>query len=405
MQGILGQLPPGLAGWVAGDQVNQQKQAMKMQELQGILGMENMRMQQAQAAQLQPLQLQLLQAQVAKAARPENPFAKIDPSKYTPESVKKFAESGGTNFGLLDPLRKKDMTPAGEVVDLYNATPGQRFDVTTPHQAWQQNVQFPTTQQVERARLANEGQRIGIDRANLYFNTGMAPMGGGAPAAMPSVMGSPVQAPRMPQAGVVPPRGAPVQQQNFVPPNAQMGTPPGVALPPKAALEVEVDRRKKAGEMEAKRDFNMRGISEIIGEAEAILTGPNKPTNSFIGAGLDMAGRGVGFSMSGAKEADKLEAIGGALVARMPRMEGPQSDRDVAMYREMAGKVADRTIPIEGRLAALDAVKTLWAKYDKAGAPSQGGDIGAQIKALGVPYEPNVYDYRIVNGQVQRKKK
>jgi hypothetical protein len=46
MNGILGQLPPGLAGWVAADQMNRQKQAGKMQELQGILSMQGALMQQ-----------------------------------------------------------------------------------------------------------------------------------------------------------------------------------------------------------------------------------------------------------------------------------------------------------------------------------------------------------------------
>jgi hypothetical protein len=67
MNGILGQLPPGLAGWVAADQMNRQKQAGKMQELQGILGMQGALMQQ-DAMQQQQQSLQSLIPQLTDPA-------------------------------------------------------------------------------------------------------------------------------------------------------------------------------------------------------------------------------------------------------------------------------------------------------------------------------------------------
>jgi hypothetical protein len=416
MAGILGGLPPGLQGWVLADQINQQKQAGKMQELQGILSMQGALRQQEVQEKMLPLQMQLLQAQADKAVRPENPFAKVDTSKYTPESVRKFEESGGRNYSILEPVREKKITAAGLAYDPFAISPGDRLDVTSPHESWVQNVQFPTTQQVDRARLGLEGQRVGIDRANLFFNTGMAPMGGGAgvppaPGSMPSAMDgrpAPVAAPGAPaprpMAGVVPPRGAPVAPQQIVPPNAVLGQPGQPTLPPRMAMEAELDRRRKENELGAKRDFNLSGIGSIISEAETLLA--KGPTSSGIGAAADMAGRVIGYAPPGANEAAQLEAVAGALVAKMPRMEGPQSDFDVKNYREMAGQVGDRTLPLSTRKAALDEVKRLWVKYDKEAKQTPGdSDIGAQVKALGVSYEPNLYDYRIVNGQVQRKKK
>jgi hypothetical protein len=373
MNGILGALPPGLAGWVLGDQVNQQKRAGQMQEMQGILGLQGALRQQAIDEQTLPLKLKLLQAQADKAGRPENPFAKIDPSKFTPESVQKFIATGGANFGLLEPVRNLSFqNVGGRTVGLDPVTGAERVGIqnsAAPFQEWQMSTKFPWEQQVDRTRLSNEGARIGIDAANLYFNTGMGPMGGGArvPGGMPSAMdGAPrLPAAPVPQSGVVPPRGAPAVPQNFVPPNAQIGRP---TLPPKAALEVEVDRQKKVGEMEGKRDFNITGISSIISEAESLLD--KKPTSSVIGAGQDLAGRLVGYSVSGSQEAAQLEAVAGALVAKMPRMEGPQSDFDVQNYRAMAGQVGDKTLPIATRKAALAEVKRLWSKYDKE-APQQ----------------------------------
>jgi hypothetical protein len=376
MNGI-GTLPPGLAGWVLGDQINQQKRAGQMQEMQGILGLQGALRQQAIDEQTLPLKLKLLQAQADKAGRPENPFSKIDPSKFTQDSINKFIATGGTNFGLLEPVRNLSFqNTGGQTLGLDPVTGAQRVsfsNTNTPHQAWQQNTQFPWTQQVDRTRLSNEGARIGIDAANLYFNTGMGPMGGGArvPGGMPSAMdGAPrLPAAPVPQSGVVPPRGAPAVPQNFVPPNAQLPQPGRPTLPPKAVLEVEIDRQKKAGEFAAKREFNMADIGNVISEAEKILTS-GRPTSSGIGAAQDFVGSLVGYTPDGAREADQLKAIGGALVSKMPRMEGPQSDRDVETYREMAGRIGDNTIPIPRRLAALQAVKELWAKYDK-NAPAQ----------------------------------
>lgn len=133
--------------------------------------------------------------------------------------------------------------------------------------------------------------------------------------------------------------------------------------------------------LDMKRAFNMQGIGATIQEAENLLSGAatgNLPTASYMGAGTDLAGRIVGHAPKGSAEAAQLEALGGALVAKMPRMEGPQSDKDVLLYKQMAGKVGDRTVPIAERVAALNMVKNLWTKYERlnpdafeGGAPSQ----------------------------------
>lgn len=122
------------------------------------------------------------------------------------------------------------------------------------------------------------------------------------------------------------------------------------------------------GKMEGKRQFNMQGIGATIQEAEDLLTGKGGkalPTGSGVGTVVDAVAGFVGASPTGAKEAQTLKAVGGALVSKMPRMEGPQSDKDVALYKEMAGVVGDSTVPRERRIAALDKVKELWAKYER----------------------------------------
>ena len=163
-------LPPGLAGWVLADQHNQQKSANELNQMQGILGLQGALRQQAIQERMLPLQMKLLEAQALKAGRPENPFAKIDPSKFTQESVKDFIASGGTNPSVLVPVRNLSFqNTGGSIVGLDPVTGDQRTTIATtlsPHQNWEQNVKFPTTQEVDRARLGLEGQRVGIDRAN-----------------------------------------------------------------------------------------------------------------------------------------------------------------------------------------------------------------------------------------------
>jgi hypothetical protein len=130
-------------------------------------------------------------------------------------------------------------------------------------------------------------------------------------------------------------------------------------------LQGQIAGAREGGQAQAKRDFNMQGIGAIIKQAEDVLGGKQKPTGSGFGTAVDTVTGLVGISPKGAAEADQLRAIGGALVGKMPRMEGPQSDRDVQLYREMAAQVGDSTIPVERRKAALEVVKSLWQKYER----------------------------------------
>lgn len=157
------------------------------------------------------------------------------------------------------------------------------------------------------------------------------------------------------------------------------------------ALQGAIAGAKEAGQAQAKRAINMAGLGDTIKEAEDLLSGASGkalPTGSSLGAAVDWAGGLVGMNPEGATEAQTLKAIGGALTSKMPRMEGPQSDKDTQLYREMAAVVGDSTVPRERRLAALGKVKELWGKYEKqqptSTAPEGGkysGMTDAQIKA------------------------
>jgi hypothetical protein len=97
-----------------------------------------------------------------------------------------------------------------------------------------------------------------------------------------------------------------------------------------------------------------------IAQAEKIL--PNATSSGF-GNAVDATGAFFGVSTTGAQNAAKLKAIEGDLVSKMPKMSGPQSDKDVLLYRQMAGVIGDATQPVETRQAALQAVKEIQQRY------------------------------------------
>lgn len=129
----------------------------------------------------------------------------------------------------------------------------------------------------------------------------------------------------------------------------------------KPEVESAVTSAKGLAEHETENIIRREAMPVMVEMAKDLLEG-GKATQSGFGTGWDYIGALVGFSPEGAKEADKLRAIGGALTSKMPRMEGPQSDIDVKLYREMAGRIGDSTIPIERRKEALKVIEDMWSK-------------------------------------------
>jgi hypothetical protein len=98
----------------------------------------------------------------------------------------------------------------------------------------------------------------------------------------------------------------------------------------------------------------------LIQQAEDIIP---KATGSYAGRGIDLAARAFGKTNEGANNAARLQALEGALVAKMPKMSGPQSDKDVMLYRQMAGQIGDPTLPAEAKMAALQTIKEIQQRY------------------------------------------
>ena len=137
--------------------------------------------------------------------------------------------------------------------------------------------------------------------------------------------------------------------------------------------------RKPEKDADAKRAAQMEGIGDVISQAKAILTNKapgqvTAPTQSGLGSIADTAAGWFGMAPPGSEEADKLRVLGGVLTSKMPRMEGPQSEYDVKLYQEMAGRVGDSSVPVSRRVKALEQVQSLWKKYDKSGEGQVGAD-------------------------------
>lgn len=133
------------------------------------------------------------------------------------------------------------------------------------------------------------------------------------------------------------------------------------------ALEspAEAKRQAEATETEGKNFAqNLKDLSNAknslkqYDKAIAILEA-GTPTHSGIGAAVDKAAGLVGYGTKGAAANEDLKVIGKWLMSKVPRMEGPQSNFDVANYEAMAGRVGDETLPLNIRLAAAKAAKQM----------------------------------------------
>jgi hypothetical protein len=113
---------------------------------------------------------------------------------------------------------------------------------------------------------------------------------------------------------------------------------------------------------------NAQTVLGMIGEARKTLA---DATGSMGGAAVDKAAGAVGVSTKGAQATAKLKVLQAGLMLNMPRMEGPQSDRDVELYREAAASLGEPSIPAANKIAALDMIESLQKKYkERAGMTS-----------------------------------
>lgn len=138
----------------------------------------------------------------------------------------------------------------------------------------------------------------------------------------------------------------------------------------------------KANEDLRKKEASASNTLDLLEMADPLI---RSSTGSVVGSGVDAVARFFGGSTEGAENIAKLKTIQGQLVAKMPRMEGPQSNYDVRLYQEMAGQLADPMIPREQRLAALQTIWDLNTKYDTSARKRPGEAPKAAAPAVSAP--------------------
>lgn len=113
----------------------------------------------------------------------------------------------------------------------------------------------------------------------------------------------------------------------------------------------------------AKPDVKTENASDVMRLTEEagkyLPTASSGRLQNIVTGALEVPGISTKASQSDAQ----LKAIAGQLISKMPRMEGPQSNIDVEMYRQAAGDIANANIPAETRKAAIKTIRDLNEKY------------------------------------------
>lgn len=116
------------------------------------------------------------------------------------------------------------------------------------------------------------------------------------------------------------------------------------------------------------------GIVKKAGAANSIigmldLADPliDAATGSVPGKGADALAAFFGKAPTGAEAIAKLKVLQAGLMLNMPRMEGPQSDRDVELYREAAASLGDPAVPRAIKKAAISTIRDIQNRYKEAG--------------------------------------
>lgn len=118
-------------------------------------------------------------------------------------------------------------------------------------------------------------------------------------------------------------------------------------------------------EAEAQAAFDKKvtqsgGLEKILTEANKYLDDASGSLAGTAGSALKGA---IGYSDKTTQANQQLKMLSGWALSNVPRMEGPQGEKDVEIYKEMAGKIGDSTIPVGDRRAAVKTLLKLTQQY------------------------------------------
>jgi len=142
-------------------------------------------------------------------------------------------------------------------------------------------------------------------------------------------------------------------------------TPPPQDLPEFKGAQTKAinDAELVAKEIASKREKDLQQLNFLnqIEKAGTLLD--LDPTASGFGTMVDDVTGYFGGAFDSADVAEQLRGVEAWMTSNVPRMEGPQSDNDIKMYKQMAAVIGDSTIPVSRRKAALKTLKDLQIKY------------------------------------------
>lgn len=279
---------------------------------------------------------------------------------------------------------------------------------TQPMQAPQQFAppvqgQHPNVEQVLAEANAMAQRRVPPEQIEAWIQQQLSQSPQAAASAPQSIGQMPAAAPpSAPVGGALPPRldytggglARPSEAQTAAQVEAARQQAQLAYLPQQLAIQGQAAIDQKAGEaavgiraeqaeLDATRARDASGALDLLDEAERILP---RATGGVVGTARDAVLGAFNISTEGADATAQLQTIAGQLTSRMPRMQGPQSDRDVQLYKEMAGDLANPMLPVARRQAALEQIRRLNMKYADRNreAPAGGSDIDSILSKYGI---------------------
>jgi hypothetical protein len=256
-----------------------------------------------------------IQAMLSKQQERQAGIGAVNPGQYTPESLRKFQQT--QDYGDLVPVQNTGQAPAGIQEFEY-------FNRLTPEQQ-KQFLSLQRSPVVPQLSIVN-GVPTLVDRTNGNLN----PLS-----------------------------------------NQQSENDAAAAA---AAAKARGTAEGEAWGAMAKKGINALNVIETVQLAEPLI---DVATGSGGGAAADKIAAFFGESLEGDKAIAQLKIIQANLMTNMPRMEGPQSDRDVELYREAAGQLGDATVPRGRKKAALKMILAMQEKYADM-APTAPGSAPAK---------------------------
>jgi hypothetical protein len=366
------------------------EQAMKMQEQQmGLMGVQTQIAQQNAARQAEALaqaqkQREALQGILGRIGQPvsmapTNENA-ANPQMYTENDALAAMRRAGLlqeAEQLVKAMPKLDTVNLGgqtKVVDLRATPAGTTFQETMkPGEAarlnWDQ-YQFGNLSRNQREQLGREDARIGLQRADTYFNTGMTGLGGGG-----AIGGAAVGAPAVGASGGAPAaRTAPQPMTpRMTPKQAQALTAEAPAARAAMASSTSGLDRLAAAAAQIKDDPALKNITGMMGKF------PNLPGSAAanVEANLQTLSSQVAFNVLQAmRDASKTGgALGAVSEKEMALLENNLAalakSQSAEAFRTNLQKIIDFTTESKQRL------QSAYADQFSALAPAEPGDGGS----------------------------